>query len=68
VVPAYGRLLFFGYKLRDANSPTGWKATMDNLETEHSGCPLRKGTKWIGTMWFREGVSADKDWQAMKDL
>mmetsp|Transcript_23266 Transcript_23266/g.65237 ORF Transcript_23266/g.65237 Transcript_23266/m.65237 type:complete len:296 (-) Transcript_23266:446-1333(-) len=67
-IPQVGRLLFFGYKLKDPNSESGWKATMDDGHTEHSGCPLRKGRKWIATMWFREGVSAEKDWMAMRDL
>jgi hypothetical protein len=53
-------MLFFGYKLR----PTveGGPFRMDPGYTEHSGCPLRKGTKWIATMWYREGMTAENDW------
>ena len=68
VVPKPGQLLFFGYKLRDEGSPTGWAAAMDNGVTEHSGCPLREGRKWIATMWFREGVSAERPWDSLRDL
>ena len=55
-----GTMLYFGYKL------PGDK--MDNGRTEHSGCPLRKGRKWIATMWFREGVTPERNWEAMRDL
>ena len=57
-------MLFFGYKLNG----TSGTPIMDNGNTEHSGCPLRKGRKWIATMWFREGVTPERDWQAMNDL
>ncbi len=67
MVPKQGRLLFFGYKLRQGASG-GWSRTMDGGMTEHSGCPLRRGRKWIATMWFREGVSAQKTWEMMRDL
>ncbi|KAL1503089.1 hypothetical protein AB1Y20_011153 [Prymnesium parvum] len=60
VLPEKGTMLFFGYKLNGS--------TMDNGHTEHSGCPLRKGRKWIATMWFREGVTPENDWQSMNDL
>mmetsp|Transcript_21817 Transcript_21817/g.68435 ORF Transcript_21817/g.68435 Transcript_21817/m.68435 type:complete len:237 (-) Transcript_21817:169-879(-) len=63
VVPKPGQLLFFGYKLRDKGSPTGWAAAMDNGVTEHSGCPLREGRKWIATMWYREGMTPERGWQ-----
>ena len=60
VVPRERDMLFFGYKLR----PTveGGAFRMDPGYTEHSGCPLRKGTKWIATMWYREGMTAENDW------
>ena len=60
VVPRKGTMLFFGYKLLGPK--------MDNGRTEHSGCPLRKGRKWIATMWFREGVTPERNWEAMRDL
>lgn len=58
VVPKRGQLLFFGYKL-NASDPGN---AMDRGHTEHSGCPLRRGTKWIATMWYREGVTPESDW------
>lgn len=36
-------------------SPDG---IMDSGYTQHSGCPVRKGQKWIATAWLREGVTA----------
>ena len=39
---------------------------MDNGKTEHSGCPLREGTKWIATMWYREGMTAEKGWESYR--
>ena len=35
---------------------------MDTGYTEHSGCPIVKGEKWIATAWLREGVSAEDSW------
>ena len=55
VVPKKGQMLFFGYKLNG-------KPTMDAGMTEHSGCPLREGKKWVATMWFREGMTKQKGW------
>jgi len=57
VVPRARQMLFFGYKLRDSGR-------MDNGLTEHSGCPLREGRKWIATQWHREGVTAEQGWQS----
>ena len=59
VVPTAGQMLFFGY-LYDGNTPG---VPMDHGHTEHSGCPLRRGSKWIATMWFREGVTEEKNWE-----
>ena len=28
-----------------------------------AGCPLRRGKKWIATMWYREGVTAERNWE-----
>ena len=53
VVPRPRQMLFFGYKRGEG---------MDNGHTEHSGCALRRGRKWIATMWYRDGVSAERDW------
>ena len=32
---------------------------MDDGYTEHSGCPVLEGEKWITTVSMREGVTAD---------
>ena len=45
---------FFTYKGKDGH--------MDEGYTEHSGCPVYEGEKWISTIWMREGVSADDPW------
>jgi hypothetical protein len=41
---------FFSYKGPDGR--------MDEGFTEHSGCPVVKGEKWIATFWMREGVTS----------
>lgn len=48
-----GTAVFFTYK----NPKTG---TTDEKLTEHSGCPVLEGEKWIATAWLREGVSAEE--------
>jgi len=60
VVPKARQMLFFGY-LFDGASSVGDR--MDNGQTEHTGCPLRVGHKWIATMWFRAGVTAERNWE-----
>ena len=35
---------------------------MDSGFTEHSGCPVVQGEKWITTVWLREGVTRERDW------
>jgi hypothetical protein len=37
---------------------------MDDGYTEHSGCPVISGEKWITTVWMREGVSESNPWNA----
>jgi prolyl 4-hydroxylase len=59
VVPRRREMLFFGYK----NNHT---RAMDHGHTEHTGCPLREGKKWIATQWYRDGVSEDHDWSSIK--
>ena len=63
VVPKPRQMLFFGYKL---NGEEGEEPRMDHGLTEHTGCPLREGRKWIATMWYREGMTAEKGWEAYR--
>jgi hypothetical protein len=35
---------------------------MEDGFTEHSGCPVLEGEKWITTSWMREGVTAENPW------
>ena len=51
VIPRKGSVTFFSYK----DMETG---LMDDGDTEHSGCPVLAGEKWITTVWMREGVSS----------
>lgn len=55
VLPEPGDLLLFAYKYANGS--------VDNGFTQHSGCPIRHGRKWIATQWFREGVDYDQTWQ-----
>lgn len=56
VKPKKGMATFFAYKGPDNR--------MDSASlTEHSGCPILEGEKWIATVWMRQGVSKDHDWQ-----
>jgi hypothetical protein len=50
IKPRKGSVTFFSYK----DMKTG---LMDDGDTEHSGCPVIEGEKWITTVWMREGVS-----------
>ena len=43
-----GDSVFFSY--------LGSDGLMDDGLTEHSGCPVTGGQKFIATMWFRKGV------------
>jgi hypothetical protein len=52
-------MLFFGYFF-DGKLVPGTR--MDDGWTEHTGCPTREGKKWIATMWYRQGVTKEKDW------
>jgi hypothetical protein len=47
---------FFTYKGFDGKFDTGL--------TEHSGCPVFEGEKWIATTWMREGVSTQHTWES----
>eukprot|EP00596_Hydrurales_sp_CCMP1899_P005476 CAMPEP_0119035372 /NCGR_PEP_ID=MMETSP1177-20130426/2288_1 /TAXON_ID=2985 /ORGANISM="Ochromonas sp, Strain CCMP1899" /LENGTH=440 /DNA_ID=CAMNT_0006993457 /DNA_START=206 /DNA_END=1528 /DNA_ORIENTATION=- len=54
VKPKKGMATFFSYKGPDGKMDTGL--------TEHSGCPVLEGEKWITTMWMREGVTKEDPW------
>jgi hypothetical protein len=49
IKPRKGAATFFSYKGKDNLMDTGY--------TEHSGCPVLEGEKWITTVWMRDGVS-----------
>mmetsp|Transcript_94574 Transcript_94574/g.282439 ORF Transcript_94574/g.282439 Transcript_94574/m.282439 type:complete len:417 (+) Transcript_94574:43-1293(+) len=55
VVPLQGDMLLFAYRYSDGR--------MTGREAEHSGCPIRRGKKWIATQWYREGVAEHWSWQ-----
>ena len=52
VKPVKGMATFFSYK-----GPDGM---MDETFTEHSGCPVLEGEKWITSVWMRDGVSLER--------
>ena len=54
VKPIKGWATFFTYKGPDGR--------MDEGFTEHSGCPVLEGEKWITTFWMRENVTAENPW------
>ena len=55
VKPKKGAATFFSYRGPDGR--------MDEGYTEHSGCPVLAGEKWITAAWLREGVSATETWE-----
>lgn len=55
VNPVPGMATFFTYRGSDGNMDIGF--------TEHSGCPVLKGEKWITTLWMRDGVDAEHTWE-----
>lgn len=54
VKPTVGSATFFSYRGSDGK--------MDDGYTEHSGCPVLEGEKWITTAWMRDGVSLQDPW------
>jgi len=49
-----GQTLFFGYRLRNESSG---EIYMDNGWTEHCGCPIRDGQKWVASMFYTDMAS-----------
>jgi len=54
VKPSVGQATFFSYRGPDGRMDSGY--------TEHSGCPVLQGEKWITTFWMRDGVSKANPW------
>ena len=54
VKPTNGMATFFSYR--------GLAGRMEDGFTEHSGCPVLEGEKWITTQWMREGVTEADTW------
>lgn len=54
VKPKVGTATFFSYMGPDGR--------MDDGYTEHSGCPVLEGEKWITVVWMREGVDDEHPW------
>lgn len=52
VKPKSGSAVLFSYLGDDGKMDTGL--------TDHSGCPVLEGEKWLATMWFRKGVTAQR--------
>ena len=52
--PKKGMATVFAYR-----GPDG---LMDEGYTEHSGCPVLEGEKWITTFWMRDGVTKERNW------
>lgn len=55
VKPRNNTVLFFSYRGED-------KVMDPGRYTEHSGCPVEEGEKWIATFWMRDGVSKTDPW------
>ena len=55
--------LFYAGAIRPSDSDTGNTSPL----VEHSGCPVRKGGKWVATQWYRVGVSEDEPWNTFEN-
>lgn len=53
VKPVKGTATFFSYMNAETKQ-------MDYGLTEHSGCPVIEGGKWIAVTWMRFGVTNDR--------
>lgn len=54
VKPVKGMATFFSYRGPDGLMDVGY--------TEHSGCRVVEGEKWITTLWMRDGVTDERPW------
>jgi 2OG-Fe(II) oxygenase superfamily len=54
VKPVKGMATFFSYRGSDGLMDVGY--------TEHSGCRVVEGEKWITTFWMRDGVTDERPW------
>ena len=55
VAPNPKDAVFFSYLDKD-------RAEMDTGLTQHSGCPVLEGEKWVMTLWMRKGVNQHDVW------
>ena len=62
IEPVANSLLFFAYRHLDDHG------TMDNGQTEHSGCPITGGEKFIAVQWFRDGVTQQRPWDFVRAM
>ncbi len=60
VNPVKGMATFFSYM--------GPDDIMDEGLTEHSGCPVIEGEKWIAVTWMRKGVSSARPWTVLDPM
>ena len=60
IQPVENSVLFFAYRYRDD------QMSMDNGQTEHSGCPVTEGEKFIAVQWFRDGVTQNRPWDQFR--
>lgn len=54
VKPRAGDAVYFHFRGPESTGLT------EHWHTEHSGCPVRDGEKWVLTLWLRDGVSKDR--------
>lgn len=54
IQPNRNQAVFFSYRGSDNYMEPGF--------TEQSGCPVKKGQKWVVTQWFRGEVNAETTW------
>jgi len=53
VTPSRGQAVYFHFRGPDRES------NMEDWHTEHSGCPVKDGEKWVVTQWLRDGVNVN---------